>query len=110
MKGEFKSKLIGNNLIEKVKNSCHLSKAQLALDCGYLDGIDADGTLVPDFGGFFEALLEASGSELDRNDLHKGMKVLTAYQDEAMNCALDIILYYVAICIRNGVKRSNFCR
>ena len=107
MKDGLKSKLIGNNLIEKVKNSGHLCKAQLALDCGYLGGIDVDGTFVPDVGGFFEALLEASGTELVPNDLQKGTTVLTAYQDDAMNHALDIVLYYVAICIRNGSKDAD---
>ena len=107
MKDELRSKLVGKILIEKVKNSGHLCKAQLALDCGYLGGIDVDGSLVPDLGGFFEALLEASGAELVHNDFKKGTRVLTAYQDDAMNRALDIVLYYVAICVRNGAKHVD---
>ena len=107
IKDQLKSRIIGNNLSEKVNNSRHLCKAQLALDCGYLGGIDVDGTLVPDLGGFYVALLEANGAELVRNDLQKGTIVPTIYQHDAMNNALDIVLYCVAICVENGVRRAD---
>ena len=108
MKDELKSRLFGQRLIDQVKMSSHLSKAQVALDCGYLGGIDDDGTYLPDFSGFYEALLEASGAELVHKDLKQGITVLTTYQDDAMNFALDIVLYYVAVSIRNGVKHADY--
>jgi hypothetical protein len=56
-------RLIGSELIAKVKELDHLSKTEIAIACGYVSKMK-DGSDRVDFSAFYEAILNAKGKGL----------------------------------------------
>ena len=62
-------KLTGADLINRVKELGDVSKTDLVLTCGYVRAYQEDGTPIPAFAEFYEALLDAKG--LTDEDIQK---------------------------------------
>jgi len=56
-------RLIGSELIDKVKELGHVSKTEIAIACGYVSKMK-DGSDRVDFSAFYEAILNAKGINL----------------------------------------------
>lgn len=56
--------LVGKALLQKVKELAHLSKRETAKECGYYT-LTKDGQVRVNLSGFYDALLEAKGINLD---------------------------------------------
>ncbi|TVP65519.1 MAG: AbrB family transcriptional regulator [Leptolyngbya sp. LCM1.Bin17] len=58
------SPLTGKELLQKVKELAHLSKRETAKECGYYT-LSKEGKARVNLSGFYDALLEAKGINLD---------------------------------------------
>ncbi len=58
------SPLTGKELLQKVKELAHLSKRETAKECGYFT-LSKEGKARVNLSGFYDALLEAKGINLD---------------------------------------------
>jgi len=74
--------LTGKALLQKVKDLSHLTKREKARECGYYT-TPKDGQIRVDVTGFYDALLEARGIQLDPD---KGKMVVAVNPPTGLAC------------------------
>ena len=67
--------LTGTDLLSRVAELGDINKTDLCLACGYSLGQDEEGNTLANFTGFYEALLEAKGQQIELANQQEGTEV-----------------------------------